>query len=422
MCVLCDQFLAQRYQVLEGRGAQRLESLSIASAELIDNSFVEFTRQITASDSLLNYYLHDPGGAVVVAAGDGGFDKQTIQSVAIPDDDQAYFREMVARLDSIIDLDFREINSAETADVALYYDTEIDLGNGGSTLGLATTSGDTWELFVNYPQVSGDDAYLRYVNLHELGHALGLEHPFDGDDGDSVSGITDPWQSTYPEDTVMSYRNPASGQWPDFFTDNDLNALIEVWGAETQRLGDGGKIFIGKNYREVVEGGVGDDRFEGFGGDDVLVGFRGFDVLNGGEGDDSLRAGNGRDFLSGGFGSDVIYGGFGRNTFYSERDGAIDQIFFKSDQWAENWLYSSAGNNQFGEKADILQGLDAFDRIYLQGVSSDLITINSVVHDYGDGQIVEGLGIFAAGYLEAVYTGGDLSANELQSLTSGIIL
>ena len=215
---------------------------------------------------------------------------------------------------------------------------------------------------------------------------------------------------------------PLSGQWPDFFTDNDLNALVEVWGAETLRLGDGGQVFAGKNYSEAVEGGLGADQFKGGGGDDTLIGFRGFDVLEGDGGDDVLRAGNGRDFLLGGLGSDVVYGGFGRNTYAGTRDGSIDHIFFKSDQWAENWLYGSAGNNQDGEKADVLQDLDAYDRVFLQGVSDETIAVSSVTHVFGDGQVVEGLGIFAAGSLEAVYTGNDLRDFEVKSLISGIPL
>ena len=418
MCSLCDQARARHFQVADYKGRSAFFGLSIVPAELIDDGFVAATRQTIATDQILDYYLHAPGGAVIV--GGGGFGEQTIQSVMISSSDQAYFDTLVLRLDDVIDLDFRRVSNADFADVELYYDTKIEV-DGVNTLGIATNGGnDGWELFVNYPELEFDEAYRRYVLLHEFGHSLGLEHPFEASDGDVVNGITDPLLSAYPEDTVMSYRNPLSGQWPDSFTDNDLSALIEVWGAETQYLGDGGKTFAGENYREVVEGGLGDDHFYGGGGDDKLIGFRGFDVLHGDDGDDVLQAGNGRDFIAGGLGSDLIYGGFGRNTYDSTRDNSVDHIYFRSDQWAENWLYGSAGNNENGEKADILQGLDDFDRIFLQGVASDMITVDPVNHVFDDGQVVEGFGIFAGEYLEAVYTGKSLDGSQLLSMTSGV--
>ena len=420
MCLLCDQARVGQFLATARSDGLVLFGLSIAPAYLIEQDFVTATRQATATDDVLDYYLHTSGGAVNVSG--GGFGEQTIQSVPISSSDQTYFDAMVRRLDNIIDLDFGRSSTAAEADVDLYYDTEIQLGVA-KTLGLATSIGNEgWELFLNYPELEFDEAYRRYVLVHEFGHSLGLEHPFDEGDGDVLNDITNPWLSAYPEETVMAYRNPLSSRWPDFFTDNDLNALVEVWGAETLRLGDGGQVFGGDDYSEEIEGGRGDDYFEGGGGNDTLVGFRGFDVLKGDEGDDVLRAGNGRDFLAGGLGSDVIYGGFGRNTYDGMRDGFIDNIFFKSDQWAENWLYGSAGNNQEGEKADVLQDLDAYDRVFLQGVSDDMITVSSVTHVFGDGQVVEGIGIFAAESLEAIYTGNDLSDFEILSLTSGVSL
>ena len=69
-----------------------------------------------------------------------------------------------------------------------------------------------------------------------------------------------------------------------------------------------------------------------------------------------------------------------------------------------------------------MQDLDAYDRVFLQGVSDEMIDVSPVIHEFGDGQVVEGIGIFAAGYLEAIYTGNELSEFEVLSLTTGIPL
>ena len=55
----------------------------------------------------------------------------------------------------------------------------------------------------------------------------------------------------------MAYRRPYDESWPGFFSDNDLNALIEVWGAERQFLVDGGSKFDGNIYNDDVLGGNG---------------------------------------------------------------------------------------------------------------------------------------------------------------------
>ena len=314
MCMLCDQVTGQSFRMLMPNDRLALYGLSIAPAELLDNGSVGVTRRSTATDGVLDYYLHAPGGEVTVSG--GGFGQQEIQSISIPGPDQDYFNAMVRRLDSIIDLDFTQVDNPSSADVGLYYDTEIDLGGGGITLGLATTSGvGGWELYLNYPALDNDESYRRYALIHEFGHSLGLEHPFEARDGDVFNGSTDPWSSAYPEDTVMAYRRPKSESWPEFFSDNDLNALIEVWGAEPRLFGHDSDVIVGEAYRDI---------FLGAGGDDELRGRKGADRVEGGLGNDQVMGGDGADHLFGGAGDDAIFGGYGHDTITG--GGGSDQI------------------------------------------------------------------------------------------------
>ena len=383
MCVLCDQGAAQRFEIADAKDGLALYGLSIAPAELLDNGSVAVTRRVTAMDGVLDYYLHTPGGAVTVSG--GGFGEQEIQSISIPGPDQDYFNAMVRRLDSIIDLDFTQVDNPLSADVDLYYDTEIDLGGAGITLGLATTSGvGGWELYLNYPALDNDEPYRRYALIHEFGHSLGLEHPFEARDGDVFNGSTDPLSSAYPEDTVMAYRSPRSHSWPDFFSDNDLNALIEVWGAEKQFLANGGSRFDGNPFKDVVQGGDGDDRIrtaDGFDslaggpGDDELRGGRNADVVRGGSGDDRLFGGRGHDTLKGGKGNDVIRGGLGGDLFvYSAGDDVI-QDFRLSD--SDRLELQGSPDYEIQQQGTDSQVITAFGTITLNGLGESTMLLEN---------------------------------------------
>lgn len=203
--------------------------------ELVSQELANFTKAVLRTDPFLDIYLHVSGGPVWISGGE--FGDQQILSLPISAADQAFIESVVSELDVRLDLDFRFTRSADESDLALYFDTVIDLGGSGTTLGLAIPNVADgrrfWEVILNYKEFNGDIAYLRYALIHELAHALGLEHPFDRSDGDSFKGIANPWGSAYPEDTVMAYRSPLGGQWPQAYTENDWLALESIWGVET---------------------------------------------------------------------------------------------------------------------------------------------------------------------------------------------
>ena len=162
------------------------------------------------------------------------------------------------------------------------------------------------------------------------------------------------------------------------------------------------------------------DVIDGMGGNDVLTGYRGADQLNGGVGNDEVRAGNGKDILTGGEGMDELYGGFGMNTFTGEQDGYADDLYLKSDHLAVNWLTNTANNNPNGYKTDEIGALDSYDKIHIQGAMDSQLSFMDTSHVRGDGTELDGIGIYASGSLEAVYTGGNLSVQQVMSMTSGV--
>jgi hypothetical protein len=72
-------------------------------------------------------------------------------------------------------------------------------------------------------------------------------------------------------------------------------------------------------------------------------------------------------------------------------------LHWQNPMFLVNWIYGKAGNNPDGSKCDIIEGLDAIDKIKIVGVSTSDLTFRSNVYAQG----TTGLVIYAKGFLEA---------------------
>ena len=135
--------------------------------------------------------------------------------------------ELISRLNTYIDLKLNQVSSRREADLVI-----IGVCEDSNITGMVADNefGDQYYLLLNgcngVLDIEGQPVLLF---LHELGHAMGLEHPFDDTDGDCLHS-DEPWseQSTDASVTVMAYKS--SKKPVGFFTDLDLATLQSIHG------------------------------------------------------------------------------------------------------------------------------------------------------------------------------------------------
>ncbi len=212
---------------------------------------------------------------------------------------------------------------------------------------------------------------------HELGHALGLKHPFEGDPqlvdwldnktytALSYTGPSQPDIGPLDKDAVRYLYGKADGAHLKGW---DWNAASHIL---TQVDGDDGELLLGVGVSDVIYGAGGRDTIAGFSGKDVLYGAGAKDILFGAEDSDVLHGGSGSDRLHGDAGKDSLYGNGGDDLGYG--GGGKDQLFGGLD---DDSLFGSAGN-------DVLRGSSGLD--LLDGGSG-----NDSAYGGGGGDLIEG--------------------------------
>ena len=314
-------------------------------------------------------------------------------------------RDIFSSLSSFLDISFNETTNPDKVSViAIMGNIQED------TTGYAYDPLDVIHPIVNYlfsdvfisldyqnPATQGNIRNFDHeLLLHEIGHAIGLKHPFINTTGDgtllSVKEETNEW-------TAMSYTFLRNNFEPDYRI-LDKAALVNLYGINPNFLSEDnvitfspfkGQIIIDGNGSDTISAvgqishsyidlrknshsyvgpkkemitdsfqlSVGDSIIEnaiGGGGDDWIIGNDQNNYLVGGSGDDVLYGGEGNDTIQGGLGKDII----DLTEFYS----SVDNLKFEDD------LKQNNNDTIYGFE----QGITGDKITFLNFNGSDLIT------------------------------------------------
>ncbi|MGB9364952.1 MAG: matrixin family metalloprotease [Xanthobacteraceae bacterium] len=173
-----------------------------------------------------------------------------------------------------------------------------------------------------YEFLRGGDVQLNWksptelnVLMHEIGHALGLKHPFEDDPilashldntSNTLMSYTGPEQSTLGPLDIQAiqylYGPPSADgtQVASWSWDSNTYTLTQVGhdGGDTIRGMRTNDVIVGGNWNDLILGYSGDDRLTGRGGNDTVVGGNGNDtvVFSGARGDYHVDAMGGGTF------------------------------------------------------------------------------------------------------------------------------
>lgn len=284
-------------------------------------------------------------------------------------------RSILDMLETFTNVHFTEVTGSTSSQITFGQATlPTSVGAWAYYPGVSSYSGDVWtNNYYSATTTPAEGNYGFYTLMHEIGHALGLQHSF-------TAGLSGDENTTMY--TVMSY------DWSPYYASSymiyDIYALQQIYGVNnTYETGDNVYVLNGSKAYTIWDAGgndtfdasaqstsvtldlrdgelssVGMERNIGIAFNAIIenaIGGSGSDVLIGNDADNILTGNNGNDVFIGSDGTDTINGGLGNDRVVYDSDVSNFVISIVDS----STLLLTDINGSYG--ADTVSGVETFE-------------------------------------------------------------